>query len=133
MPLNNYDDIRRAYIAGYDAGDAGAIAGIFTDDCVIVPPEQPALTGKEGVRSYSEAQFTAFNMALSINTEEVVVLGDWGYGRGTWKNTLTPKAGGDAVEIEGKYLNIVKREADGGWKIHRHIWNTPTPMVMPAS
>ena len=97
------------------------------------PPEQPAQAGKVGVKSVYGALFAAFNVVLSINTEEEVVLGESGYWRGTWKASLAPKAGGDAVEAEGKFLTINRREADGGWKIHRNIWNSPTPMVMPTT
>ncbi|MFN0165092.1 MAG: YybH family protein [Bryobacteraceae bacterium] len=133
MPLKNCDEIRLAYIAAINAGDTGAMAELFTEDCVVAPPEMPSEGGKAGVKSIYGAQFAAFNIILSIKTEEEVVLDDWGYWRGTWKAGLTPKAVGEAVEAEGKYLCIIRREADGGWKIHRNMWNTPTPLLMMAT
>jgi len=35
----------------------------------------------------------------------------------------TPKAGGDEVERNGKWLIIHQRQADGQWMGIRHIWN----------
>ena len=45
MPLNNYDEVRRAYISAINAGDVKAVAELFTDDCVVMPPEQPVHAG----------------------------------------------------------------------------------------
>jgi ketosteroid isomerase-like protein len=72
-----------------------------------------------------------------------VVTGDWGFDRGTYTITPTPKVAGEAAEgasIEqseigreldyaqtGKYLWILKRQPDGSWKIARGMWSSNHP------
>ena len=69
----------------------------------------------------------AFNMKIS--NEEVRAGGDWAFARGTYQATLTPKAGGAAGSIDGKYMTILTRQADGSWKIYRDIFNSNVPAV----
>ena len=59
-----------------------------------------------------------------INNEEVQVAGDWAFSRGTYTLSITPKAGGEEIFIDGKYMTILKRQTDGSWKIHRDIFNS---------
>ena len=58
------------------------------------------------MKSINEQPFAAFNNARSVNTEEEIILGDWGYGRGTWKNTLTPKAGGGMLPDKSPFRGL---------------------------
>jgi ketosteroid isomerase-like protein len=46
---------------------------------------------------------------------------------------MTPKAKGKPMEESSKYLVILKRQADGSWKISRDIENSNTPMPAPAT
>jgi ketosteroid isomerase-like protein len=46
--------------------------------------------------------------------------------------TVTPKAGGNAMTENGKYLVILKRQGDGPWLIHHEIGNSSEPMPAPA-
>jgi ketosteroid isomerase-like protein len=34
--------------------------------------------------------------------------------------------GGRPISIDGKYMTILERQADGSWKIHRDIFNSNT-------
>ena len=133
MPLNTFEEIRWAYIAAFNAGDSVAVAELFTEDCVIVPPAQSASEGKASIVAHYVPICTALKAVLGIHADEEVILGDWGYGRGTWKASFMSEPGGKAVEVEGSYLNILKRETDGGWKSHRHFWNTLAPSLIPAT
>jgi ketosteroid isomerase-like protein len=48
---------------------------------------------------------------------------------GTYKMTLTPKKAGakPLPTDEGKYIEVLKRQADGSWKIAYDIWNPNAP------
>jgi ketosteroid isomerase-like protein len=52
--------------------------------------------------------------SMEINSEEVVVTGDWAFSRGnfTVNNAL-----------EGKFLTIFRRQDDGSWRIYRDAFN----------
>jgi len=40
--------------------------------------------------------------------------------------TMTPE-GSDPIDDTGKYLEIWKKQADGGWKVVRDIFNSDLP------
>lgn len=94
-----------------------------------MPPNSPPVVGKEQIRARNKAVLDQFSFDMGITNEEVRVAGDWAYARGTYTATLTPKQGGEAVFIDGKYMTILERQADGSWKIHRDIFNSNVPAV----
>ena len=57
----------------------------------------------------------------------MVVSGDLAVHRFTGELTLTPKAGGDAVTEAIKGLHVLRKQADGTWKITQDVWNTDRP------
>lgn len=126
--------IRDRYIEAYVARDAAGLASLFTENCIVLPPDNPVIRGKAGIQAFYQEEFTQLHpSSLNIQAEEEVVFGDWGNGCGTWAVAATLKATGAAVAIEGKYANVVKRQADGVWKIHRHTWNAPTQFAAMAA
>ena len=50
---------------------------------------------------------------FTINPEEVRILGDRAYSHGLYGFSMTPKAGGDTIELSGKFLTILEKQADG--------------------
>jgi ketosteroid isomerase-like protein len=62
-----------------------------------------------------------------IKNEEIQLSGNFGFARGTYSALLVPKAGGEEIPIDGKYLTIFKKQADGTWKIYRDAFNSSVP------
>ena len=121
------NQVRATYETAVNAGDAAAVAALFTNDAISMPPSEPVLMGKEAIQSNLQSQLDQFKYEITITQDEAVGAGDWAYGRGTYALKATPKAGGKAVDITGKYLNIMQHQPDGSWKIARHIWNSDSP------
>jgi len=109
-------------------GDAVGFANLHTEDAIRMPPNTPALVGKEAIRA--ESQDFADQVVLTLTNEvaEVEVIGDWAFIRGAWRASVTPREGGQATERSGKWLSIAVRQPDGTWKLHRHIWNSNDPL-----
>jgi uncharacterized protein (TIGR02246 family) len=120
--------VRQAYVAAENSGDSAALAALFTSDAVLMPANAPAASGKEAIQSYFQGQNSQFSFELAVSQAEVLAAGDWVFSRGTFTAKVTPKAGGDAIEDSGKYLNVLRQEPDGSWKIARHIWNSDQPL-----
>jgi uncharacterized protein (TIGR02246 family) len=127
------DSVLRSYEAAYNAGDASALAGLFTEDAVLMPPEAPISIGQDGVKSYYQAYFDHFSCVLNASVDESGTLGDSGFARGTFTASLTPKAGGEPIQIIGKWLNISRIQADGSWRVAQHIWNVPIPPILAGA
>ncbi len=112
------------YAAALNAGDLDGIMAGFTDDAVRMPPNASAIIGKESIRSLLQTNLEQNTYQLDNPPEEVQVSGDLAFARGTYTVTVTPKAGGESIQREGKYLVIFQKQPDGSWKAARDIWNS---------
>jgi len=118
--VRNYDDYA-------NSDDLGSLVALFADDAVRMPPDQPAIQGREAIRSQSEA-FSAENTGeLSSTVEDVRVSGDWGFVRISYTESSTPRAGGETTTTVGKWILICERQADGSWQITNEMWSTYEP------
>jgi ketosteroid isomerase-like protein len=43
--------------------------------------------------------------------------------RARYEATITPRAGGAALQETGKHIVVYRRQADGSWKVLWEIWN----------
>jgi ketosteroid isomerase-like protein len=93
---------------------------------------QPVQDGKQAILQNLQAMFEQSSATIQITAAETQVIGDWAYDRGSFTVSITPKAaGGNAMQESGNYLVILRKGADGAWKLHRVMSNSDQPM-MPA-
>ena len=121
------DELRTKYLAAENAGDAAALAALYTDDGVYLAPNAPATSGKAEIQAVYEQMFGQNTAQVSVTPASVDVAGDWGIDRGSYKTTLTPKAGGNPIEDMGKYIAI-SRKSETGWNVRYLIWNSDMPL-----
>ena len=109
------------------------VAALMTADAHDMEPGQPTLVGASAVQEGLMGLFQQNSAQIEITGEKTDVSGDMAYDRGTYRNTITPKAGGAAMTEEGRYLVVLKRQADGSWKLVELMGNVPTaPAAAPA-
>jgi uncharacterized protein (TIGR02246 family) len=126
------DDVRNRYIAGYNAGDAAAVAALFAEDAISMPDHHATLEGRAAIESYLRDLFMQYSASTTITPGETEVIGDIAHEHGSFTVTLTPKAGGTAMTETGKYLVILKKGSDGTWLLHHDIDNSNVPPPAPA-
>ena len=110
------------------AGDGNAIAALYTDDAVLYPPMEAVVNGAAAKKYWTD--FTAgYSSEAQLTTSSVEGRGDLAYATGTYRMTVTPKKPGAKAmpPEEGKYVEVMKKQADGSWKIAHDIWNTSAP------
>ena len=104
-------------------GDAAAYFAVLADDAVYLPPDQGAKQGAE-LREWLSDFLGRFSVEwLEYVHDESVIVGDLAYHRYSYRWRVTPKSGGEPTLASGKGLHVLQREADGGWKISRNLWN----------
>jgi|WetSurMetagenome_2_1015567.scaffolds.fasta_scaffold89913_2 uncharacterized protein (TIGR02246 family) len=122
--------LRDKVTAAYNSTDAAALAATYADDAIMMNPNQETVEGKQAIQASYEAMFKEnagkVAVTLVLTPLETQVAGDWAFDRGNATSTITPKSG-KPMEQAGKYLVIVKRQADGSWKLHREISNMNNP------
>ena len=110
--------------AALNASDLDGLMSCFTEGSVRMPPNRPALVGKEAIRDMFQSRFERITTEVHNTSEEVIVCGDWAFVRGTYTVTSTPKVGGEPIRNIGKWITIWQRQPDGSWKLHRGIYNS---------
>jgi len=115
-------------IKAMETGDPGAALALLHDEAVFLPPNQAPKDG-EALRQWLGKFIQRFDVQwLNFEHRETVVTGEFAFHRYdyTWK--VTPKDGGESSFSHGKGIHVLKRTAEGDWKIYYEIWNSsPAP------
>ncbi|HEX2450665.1 MAG TPA: SgcJ/EcaC family oxidoreductase [Gemmatimonadales bacterium] len=112
----------------FTAGDGKAVAALYATDATILPPMEPMKKG-EAAKTYWIDFANNFSGKAELTTTAVEGRGDLAYATGTYRMSLTPKkAGAKPLPVEqGKYVEVVKKQGDGSWKIVYDIWSPDAP------
>lgn len=117
-----------AYVKAAMAGDAKAIAALYTEDAVELPPNQPMIKGRSAIEQYYQKEFSSGTkmFAFSVTHIQTEAAGDLGYDVGTYQQTMMLAGGEKPVSDTGKYVVITKR-AGGAWKVAYAIYSSDQP------
>ncbi|MBY0333185.1 MAG: nuclear transport factor 2 family protein [Acetobacteraceae bacterium] len=103
-------------------GDFAALERVYAAGARLLSPGVPAITGLTGIMDYWKGAAAALGVAaLKLHTLELSVTGDTAQEVG--RAEIFTRSGG-AVPVEGKYVVLWKRGADGAWKWDVDCWNT---------
>jgi uncharacterized protein (TIGR02246 family) len=110
------------------AGDGQAIAALYASDAILLPPGEPMVKG-EAAKKYWVDFTNGFSGPVELNTMAVEGGGDVASAIGTYTMSLTPRKTGakPLPPQEGKYLEVLKRQGDGSWKIIYDMWSPDAP------
>jgi len=114
-----------------NADDLDLFISLWAEDAVLMNQDTPAIFGKEQIRAHYRILFEQFNIAVAIYGEtEVQVSGDLAFSRGTGTMSLTPKGEGPKTFADAKWIDILKKQADGTWKVYCDcVTNNAPPKV----
>ena len=108
-------------------GDARAVANLYTDEGVLLPPNMKKIIGKAGIEAFWAGAMQMGIKEALLTSEDLTIMGEYVCEIGNYKLTIQPE-GQEAMEDQGKYLVIWKHSPEGDWKLHIDIWNTSTPV-----
>lgn len=106
-------------------GDFAVIAGLFTENAWLLPPQLGAIGGRDSIRQFWQE---ATNLqSLSFRTEHLEPIGTDALREiGTMRLGLAGQGGGAGGEVPSKYVFVWRRD-DGEWRIETAIWNRVAP------
>ena len=110
------------FITTFKRGDAAGMAALYAENGQVLPPNGDFVTGRPALQTFWQAIMDMGIKEAGLETVEVEAHGD----TATEVGKYTLKGEGGQVLDNGKYIVIWKQE-DGGWKLHRDIFNTSMP------
>jgi ketosteroid isomerase-like protein len=119
--------IRERTMHAENIGDADFFDSACTADFVVMPPNMPAVVGRGAAVGFMREFLSQFDLSIRYVSEETQIHGDIAFDRGTYSQSLTPKAGGTPIPEKGKFFWLYSRGSDGSWKMSRVIWNASEP------
>ena len=109
--------------------DVDLIVSMFTDDAIMMPPNDSTLFGKDEIRSWWKEYFEFFRIKSSVETEhEITVAGDQAFVRAGFSVTIVPRGRGARIRDDIRSLTVWSYAPDGNWKISHQIWNSTKPV-----
>jgi uncharacterized protein (TIGR02246 family) len=123
-PSQSITDDRRAveatvnrYVEATNSGDAEALAQLYEDDAVLLPPDHQPVEGRAAIGEFWRQ---GTDEGLEVTTLRLDVDGGIGYLVAQYTLPETDEEPADS----GKTVMCLKRQRDGSWKVTADIWNS---------
>lgn len=116
------EDFDAAYNEAFNRGDAEGCAAFFTEDIMLLPPDEPMTRGRAAFLDTYRSRISENTGGTHTNKLiDYGVEGDMAYQVGTYAiaDSNPPE--------QGKFVNILKRQGDGTWKVKVSIFNSDLP------
>ena len=110
-----------AFVKAFNAKDIDQILGIYAENSVFMPPNEPIIRGKDALRTFYGDLFKAGATDLRLNIAEVSGHGPLAYQSGGYELNR------GAVRDRGKYIFVLRKLADT-WRFEYTVWNSDLPV-----
>jgi len=105
------EDAHATLAAAFNSGNVATVLQMYDTTGIIVPEPGKPVSGNDKFEESIKA-ILSIKGKMEIKTVYCLQAGDIALGRSEWSIT-----DGDEVKISAKGIEVMKRQADGGWKI----------------
>lgn len=116
-----------AFLGAYNQGNAESLAALFTEDGILVPPDEPTCEGREEIEGYFDDLLREVPATAEFEVLETNLLDGWAFERIDVTVSWTDSETGEEIETWERYFWVLQRQPDGDWKIARLIVNSEDP------
>ena len=110
-----------------DAKDLDKTVSFYADDALVLPPNEAAVTSKDGIRSLWKGLIDSVTeVSWKATRVEMAKSGEMACLTGTYELTMK-----DGTKDRGKYCEIWEKKG-GTWKCGTDIWNSDLPATPAA-
>lgn len=109
-------DLNARYAAALVAGDLDALPSTYDADAIMLGGGIPAVEGASALEEYYTGVFGAGLTHAALTSGRSRAAGDVVIDTGRYEMTIEPH-GGPTVHDAGKYVHVLRRGEDGGWRI----------------
>lgn len=109
-------EVVTTWMSASESGDTATVLSLMTDDVIFMVPGQEPF-GKEAFAAASTSMGT-MQLQGTSNILELQVIGDWAFVRSHIELTVT-LPDGEPIRRAGNTLTLLRKEADGRWRLAR--------------
>jgi uncharacterized protein (TIGR02246 family) len=103
---------------------AEGYASFFVADGAVLPPDGPAIEGRDAIRKWIQKVLDESSVKdARLTWGPLHMTSGMAVRRFTLSGQRVPKAGGDPVRFNNKYVDVIQKQADGSWKFILRMWS----------
>jgi uncharacterized protein (TIGR02246 family) len=126
------EELHKRDAAAAKKGDLATLAELWTDDAVALPPGEPPVIGIDAIRKWlakSQPDSSALEVIdYVLDFKEIKILGDEAIEWGRTSVAFRPRGASSISRASGNLMRVLKRQADGSWRVSRSVWNLERPV-----
>ena len=104
---------------------AEGYVSFFVADAAVLPPGMPAVEGKDGIRQWIQKELDEFTLQDGRFVPGALKVGNgWAIRRFSIAGKRVPKKGGESVQVDNKYMDVLQKQSDGSWRFVYRMWNS---------
>lgn len=104
---------------------ADGYVSFFVADGAVLPPGMPAVEGKDAIRQWIQKELEEFKLEDGrFVPGPLKIANGWAVRRFSISGKRVPKKGGEAVQVDNKYMDVLQKQADGSWKFVYRMWSS---------
>ena len=130
MPVVGNDSpeaLQDAFVQAMEANDADALAACYTDDAVSYAVDVMVGVGPDFVRDSWKAFFEVYTIKkATLFDTHMEKSGETAVAWGLFSMLVEPVAGGEAIEMHGRFMDVAKN-MDGRWLYIADHASVPAP------
>jgi uncharacterized protein (TIGR02246 family) len=118
-----------SFAGAMEAGNPAAVAALYLPDAHLLPPNAAPVEGRDAIQQFVAGMLNAYQVTLTIGTDEIEGRGDLAYSRGHYVLAGRPKATGTPpLHDQGKFVEVLRRQPDGRWRYAVDMYSSNLPV-----
>jgi uncharacterized protein (TIGR02246 family) len=115
MPARTPEEVARLFAEAFSAHDLQALMALYEPEATLIPLPGQVVTGTEAIRE-ALSGFLALKPKYELEFKKAFQAGDIALLFSEWTLSATDPDG-NAVEMEGRTSDVVRRQPDGSWLV----------------
>jgi uncharacterized protein (TIGR02246 family) len=119
--------IEASWVKDIASRDVDKWVSYYAEDGTILLPNSPPVTGRDNIRASLKGRLADPNFSLTFRPGKIEASGNLAYVQGAYASTRTDPQTMEAIQDQGKYVTVYRKEADGRWKAVQDMVSSDLP------
>lgn len=117
------------FLAAHSFNDGAKLADFYTDDALLIPPDEPIVRGKQAIAEWYENEFKKAPPIENpkVILEDIEVFGNLAFIRGNFILKFEGETADKPIVQNLRFITIWRKQPEGNWKFYCDIWNNNAP------